>query len=375
MTQQEARQIVEHMEEGKNGERLNIAALSKILPWIGDAARPGEKVEAAGGGMGVEHVCDTLLKLVRFAHTASSSVASMFIIEDVQWMDYESLDLLMQFLDGTDKVQRIAIFLTFRTDADGGAAFEAVQEASLTSEEDAAPPSHNEKERRALVTQVWAKVRKFKFNSLQLALQPLPKNEASELAVRLLGGDLNEISANKLWEASKGDPFHIEMLSLWLLQQNQVRSEKSGQLSITSETSTFPKTSNDLIKARVASLSADAQRVLQLGSSGGEHFDAAYILAVHKALASAESKVAAELSTTHINDMLKTAAEHGIVVHREDKTIKDDALAKWTFKHDLVYRAVWLSVASTQRALIDKVAQTERTKLNKRLRAGGVAET
>ena len=82
----------------------------------------------------------------------------MFIMEDVQWMDYESLELLTLFLDGTDKVQRIAIFLTFRTDADGGAAFAAVQEAAMSSEEGAPPPSHNEKERREKVAEVWAKV-------------------------------------------------------------------------------------------------------------------------------------------------------------------------------------------------------------------------
>ena len=39
MTQQECRLVVERMEEGKSGERINIAALSKVLPWIGDAAR------------------------------------------------------------------------------------------------------------------------------------------------------------------------------------------------------------------------------------------------------------------------------------------------------------------------------------------------
>jgi len=371
MTQQEARLIVERMEEGKNGERINIAALSRILPWVGAAARPGETVEAAGGGTSVEHVCDTLLKIVRFAHTGSSVQASMFMIEDVQWMDYDSLELLTLFLDGTDKVQRICIFLTFRSDADGGAAFDAVQESAMSSEEGAPPPAHVEKERREKVTELWTKLRKFKFNSLQLSLQLLPKNETIELACKLLNGEVNDVSAGKVWDASKGDPFHVEMLCYWLQQENYVRSEKSGQLSITQDVATFPKTANELIKARVGSLPPDAQRVLQLGSSGGEHFDAAYVLALHKTLASAEHKVAAELSTTQINDYLKLASDKNLVIHREDKTIKDDALSKWSFRHDLVYRSVWLSVDAQRRTTIDKLAGVERTKLNKRLRSLG----
>ena len=38
MTQQEARTVIEKI-EGDKGERLNIAALAQILPWIGEAAR------------------------------------------------------------------------------------------------------------------------------------------------------------------------------------------------------------------------------------------------------------------------------------------------------------------------------------------------
>jgi class 3 adenylate cyclase len=393
MTPQESRAVIERIEGGK-GDRVNVAALAQVLPWIGDNARPGDAVIAAGGGIGPEQVAESILKVIRLTMDKSHESSSLIVIEDVQWMDSMSLELLTRLLDGTDKLQRLAFLLTFRKSSDSGGGmdkdelmFSAIEESMSTKVVEGAmkEPETLEKTpqlqstktlggdarealRQELVENVRGKLRKFKFNSAWIDLQPFDRRDADTLATQLIGAQPNEPSSVKLWDAAKGDPFHIQLLIEWIQKKQGVRMEKSGAATITLEKESFPPTVEALILSRVQELSAGDRLTLEIASSGGEMFDAAYVSAISKLLSSQDSKWIQPVTVDAALKSLHAAMDLDILVYFPDNT-RDESQHKWKFKHDLFYRTVWIHVDAGRRGIMDKTLSGERRKLNMRLKA------
>jgi len=369
MTAAEARVVIEQIESGR-GEKVNVMALAQALPWISD---PSDRGKSGAGPSTKENitpdrVADTFLQVIRLNFEKTSEKSALIVLEDVHWMDRESLEMLSRLIDGLEKLQKVALLLTFRSDTgDGGdAAFEAMEFVAYGDDPEA---KTKEGQRKELISQIKAKAKKLKFNSIWIELPALPKADATKFVAKLLGGEPNELSAQKLWDQAKGDPFYLELLSQWLMEKNMVRQEKGGTVSVACDPSAFPKNSDELIHMRCGQLSEDHRRILQLAASGGEVFDAVYISSVSKALATSDSRPGDAFSVDQVLVGLHAAADIELVTHITDSLLRDEAQHKWKFKHDLIYRAVWLQVLAPRRAALDRVAAADRKKLALRLKA------
>lgn len=368
MTSSESRTIIEMIEAGK-GEKINIMALALAMPWISESSEQKNKVQGTGkDSITPDRVADTFLQIIRLNFDRSNEKSALIVLEDVHWMDKESLEMLLRLIDGLEKLQKVAILMTFRADEPEKTVnvFEAMEFAAYGDDPEA---KTKESQRKELIGTLKSKAHKLKFNSLWIDLPPLPKPDATKFAEKLLGGELNELSAQKMWDQAKGDPFYLELLAQWLVEKSMIRQEKAGTIHVACDPSAFPKTSDELIQNRMSKLTEDQRRVLQLAASGGEVFDAVYVSSVSKALATAESRPGDALSTDAVMAGLNAASDIELVTFITDSVKRDEAQQRWKFKHDLIYRAIWLQILAPRRNMLDRIAATDRKKLALRLKS------
>ena len=327
---------------------------------------------------GTDQVADTVCKITKVnaaqKNGGISEVSTLIIIEDVQWMDGLSLEVLNNLVDQIEKLQNLALLLTFRDEESGANTKKKSgtdNDPDTDEEEDlGGVGSYSESERQHLITALKARAKRLKFNSLWIDLQCLPKQDAFVFCTKLLNGEPNELTFAKLYETTKGDPFFLELLINWLMEKNLIRTEKSGTITVALDVSQFPSSVAQLVQARYNLLPDDHKWILQLAASGGEYFDPIYISSASKAVAGADTKPNESLSVEKVIEGLHAADRIGLVTTINDfSVLLDEATRKWKFKHDLMYRAIFAMIPVTRLSLFEKVTLTDKKKLNLRLKS------
>ncbi|KQO05793.1 hypothetical protein ASF06_17220 [Agreia sp. Leaf244] len=205
-----------------------VASLSLLLPEL---APSDEQPPATAGG--VARLFDSVATLLG---TVSSRHPVVVIVEDVQWADPATLELL-RFLSRLDRHSRVLMLLTFRT-----------EDASARSALRAWLP---ELDRSRAVERI--------------ELTRLTRRQARVLVRQLSVDRRTSIDFALLYERSDGIPFFIEELLSW--QQ-------------THDADRLPDTLRDILLARYDAVGDETQQVLRLLASGGVGVEHELLLAV-----------------------------------------------------------------------------------------------
>lgn len=205
-----------------------VGSLSLLLPEL---AGPDERPPAAGDG--AARLFDSVATLLG---TVSRSNPVVMIVEDVQWADPATLELL-RFLARLDRHSRVLMLLTFRT-----------EDASARSALRAWLP---ELDRSRVVERI--------------ELTRLTRRQARVLVRQLSLERRTTVDFASLYERSDGIPFFIEELLSW--QQ-------------THDADRLPDTLRDILLARYDTVSDETQQVLRLLASGGIGVEHELLLAV-----------------------------------------------------------------------------------------------
>ena len=205
------------VDEIRRASGTAIDSLALLLPEL----TAGEERSAVAGG-GAARLFDSVAALLGMV---SRQTPVVMIVEDVQWADPATLELL-RFLARLDPRSRVLMLLTFRT-----------EDASARSALRAWLP---ELDRSRAVE--------------RLELTRLTRRQARVLVRQLSVDRRTSVDFALLYERSDGIPFFIEELLSW--QQ-------------THDADRLPDTLRDILLARYDTVGDDTQQVLRLLASGG----------------------------------------------------------------------------------------------------------
>jgi len=364
MSQDEIALAIAALETGR-ADKINVAALASVLPWI-DMGRPSGSAEDAT----VKAVAQTIFTIIRLAHAPHGRAvpprATMLILEECQYLDAASCSALMALLDGLASQRGVVLVLSFAVGNDGKVA------ALVELEDQGKASAAAEKARVELCEQLRdkAKAACAQAPSLALTLGPLVESAADLLAGKLLRREVEADTLEKLFESSKGDPLHVQLLIGWLREKHWFASDKQGPLRVKEPASAFPATAVALVKARLALLPPKAQTVLMVATSAGcGVFDGCYVLAACKTLEELDGTV---MDAKSVNGALHMVGDAGFIYKLGHR--KDPLLDRWTFAHEVVRQAVHALVDGARAAALNKRAEEAREDLWARLRAFDMEE-
>lgn len=247
------------------------AARLDLTSALLDVAVDAEQPAAAARFQAIERTARALVQ-------AAVEGGLVLVIEDVQWADQPSLQLLRHLCaDLADS--RVLVVATVR-DPDG-----AVDVASMMAELTGSPTVD------------------------VLRLRPLGLDDVAGY-LRNLGPDVHRSWSELVHRRSGGNPLFVRELTRVLGQEHRL-AEPAGPVPVPSEL-------RKLISYRMAGLSADCRRLLGLASAIGEEIDAGLL-----------GRVFGELSA------LSEALASGVLV--EDV----DAPTRLRFSHDIIRQAVY----------------------------------
>ncbi len=193
---------------------IPLAAAAGLLRTLSSAPRSGERLDAillgeTGASLGLETV-----RLFETAYRCLAELAPVaIVVDDLQWVDQETLSLLQYVLTAAEGARRPLLLL--------GAARPSGAATAWTSDLG-----------RLLDPQRFEEIR----------LGPLAREEAAEL-IADLAPDLAENEAQRIWRLAQGSPFWLQALT-------------SGDRRTTSPA--------ELLRSRLASLDSDAGRLFAL---------------------------------------------------------------------------------------------------------------
>ncbi|KAH9253131.1 hypothetical protein BASA81_008813 [Batrachochytrium salamandrivorans] len=270
-------------------DKLDLDALGQVLPWANNS---GNKTAASPA-----RVSELLLSIVRLSLITSLERAALIVLDDVQWFDKSSLQMLSLFLDGLAQLKSVGLLLTFTVGS----------EADLGTNIDA-------------IKQLRTKVGKFKNSALQITLPLLTKPEVKELAGKFIGAEPDDQGTDLLFATTKGDPSFLLFLVQYLEETKQVHN---GVLQSTIEVTSgkLPNTCKDMIHLLLGELLSEPQvKVLQLAAcAGGGMFDLEFVVAASQSA----------LTEKQALDAMLAAADVDLVYSVVD-TVADK---KWRFSH------------------------------------------
>jgi len=362
MSQDEIALAIAALETGR-ADKINVAALASVLPWI-DMGRPSS---SSSEDVSVKAVAQMMFTIIRLAHAPHGRAvpprATMLILEECQYLDAASCHALMAVLDGLASQRGVVLVLSFAVSDDGKVA------ALAELEDQGKAAAALEKARLELCEQLRDKA-KAQASSLVLTLSPLVESAADLLAGKLLRREVEADTLEKLFESSKGDPVHLQLLVGWLRDKRWFASDKQGPLRVKEPASAFPASPLALVKARVALLPPKAQTVLMVATNaGGGVFDGRFVLAACKTL---EELDGTAMDAKSVNAALHMVGDVGFI-HQLGRR-KDPALDRWTFAHEIVRQAVRAMLDGARAAALNKRAEEAREDLWARLRAFDVEE-
>ena len=209
------------------------AILARITPALGCH---GASADETGPSEGARRPSETaraqlLEALLGMLQRLSGSAPVLLIVEDLHWADSASVDTL-SFLLRSLRDERVALLLTFRSD---------------------------EVHRRHPLQQWLGEIERLDTVE-RLDLGPLQRAETNDLVAAIRGGDPPSELVDRIQDRSDGNPFFIEEL---LAQE----SDPTGPTGL-------PPSLRDILLARVASVSDDAQAILGVAAVAGRQFDA-----------------------------------------------------------------------------------------------------
>jgi DNA-binding CsgD family transcriptional regulator/tetratricopeptide (TPR) repeat protein len=244
-----------------------------------------------------EAVLDTLERVAR-------QVPLVLVIENLQWADSSSLDLL-SYLAQVIREGRILIVATVRSD--------------------------EIRDRDPLLTHL-AELERIDVVE-RLELGPLGRRDVWDLVERALGGGADDELVDALLERTDGNPFFVEQLL-----DARREAEAAGGSGAPEADPDDPTTLDlaprlrDVLLARVAGLSAPAREVLRAAAAAGRLVDDELLAAV------------VELPAREIREALREAVDRRILVAVDDPRTRDaegtDPPVAHAFRHELLREVV-----------------------------------
>ncbi len=259
------------------------ADLGRLAPELLEDPAPGsmpvQEGDPAAQARLFERVAGALDRLAR-------STPLVVAIEDVQWIDHSSRDVVDFIVRGL-RDQRILLVMTLRTDEG---------EANV--------------DLQAWVAEI-ARLPRVE----QVDLGPLPRHDVAALIATITGREPAAGLVDRLASRSNGNPFLVEELA------HAVEAGDGDQ-----DGSSLPAHLRGLLLARVAGLDEEAQAVLRAASAIGTRVDDALLAD------------ALELPGSRLASVLRSAVGRGLLVRTDDGT---EAGRGYAFRHALLREAVY----------------------------------
>ncbi len=235
-----------------------------------------------------------------FTRLASARPLVLFL-EDMQWSDASSIELLERLLPLVERVN-LAIVLAARTD-----------------DEPLAP----------LITAIQ---QKFPNQLLRMSLTRLPEVESGQMVRDLLGE--GEVPAELIAEVSNradGNPFYVEEIIRMLIDRGALKREGGAWVTESLGSISVPETLQGLIMARIDRLPDETKQVVQSASAIGRTFLYRVLLAM------------AENTESLDADLTQLQRRELILEHARDPEVA------FTFKHALTQEVAYDSLLARRR--------------------------
>jgi len=358
---------------GPEGQELNLDIIAEVLPWIKDLLNGH-----ATGGVGTKTTLSSHQRAQASSMTDMSSSAlvekigreimkvfsgfrgeltlnqilagegnngALLIIEDIQWMDLQSLQLLRYLLENLPSMDGVVFFLTMRTDR------RMVRAQSMN---DMMEIRGAEQLRDTLVDHIIELGKYGPKSVLTIPLHGLAKNDCSKLVARLLEAKDEEHGVahgvvNFVYEKTDGFPMYVVLLIEWIREHQLITINDKKVLDWTNpsvpETASFPNTLADTMIARFDRLDVQTRDLLKIASAMGNEFDAITLTTLAKIDLGKNNNT---LTEEKVLESLKHAQELNVLVVKKVKGIKESA-HKWRFKNDTMLQAIQ-SIIPSERA-------------------------
>ncbi len=262
--------------------------LGRLLPELAGANEP-RQVDAEDDRSAQARLFELVLGVF---DRVSRDSPTVLIVEDLQWADRSTLDLLA-FLVRSVRHAPLLFVLSARTD-------ELAPDQPIL-------PFLVELERDG---------------ALRLELPPLSRTEVRELVEASVGAAPASDALDALLTRTGGNPFFAEQLV-------------AASREIASGTATLPPALRDVLAARLASLPAPTRRVLRVAAAAGRRMDDALISA------------AAGLPAAEVADALREAVGRGLLVDAES-----EGIGGYAFKHALLQEVAYRELLPGERTSI-----------------------
>jgi DNA-binding CsgD family transcriptional regulator/tetratricopeptide (TPR) repeat protein len=257
------------------------ADLARLLPELDPEAA---STPAAAGDSGGSRLLELVFGVIQ---RLSAERPLMLVIEDLQWADRSTLDLVSLLVRGMRAMQ-VLLVLTFRSDE-----------------------IHRSHPLRPLIA-AWERVRSVR----RLELPRFTREEATRQLEAILGSPPPRSMIGPLYERSEGNAFLIE--EIFAAMQAGAPAEE------------LPITLRDVLLARAERLSDPAHRVLRIAAAGGSSVSDRLLAAV------------AGLDDASLDAALSEAIEHQLLT-------ADDADHGYRFRHALTRDAVYADTMPRER--------------------------
>jgi len=368
MTKEQLKRTCE--EQGNGEEELNLDVLGEVIPWIKDTLRSNNgglvamntgPARSAGSSsvsefdsVLIEKIGKEVIKIFmgfRGELTLNQILAgepsngALLIIEDVQWMDMPSFNLLRYLLENISLMQGVVFMLTTRTDAK---LFRTPSFNDFTQDGNAI---HHQ--RSLAIDVIMDLAKNGPKAALTILLHGLTKQDCNKLVARLLEAKDEDEGVTKdvlefVFEKTDGFPMYVVLLLEWIRDHQLITLNENGILDWSNpsvpQTAKFPNTLADTMLARFDRLDVQTRNLLKIASAMGGEFDVITLTT----LANIDLGKNNALSEEKVLDSLRNAQQIGVVSVMKAKGIKASA-HKWRFKHDTMLEAVQ-SIIPTERS-------------------------
>ena len=255
------------------------AALGPEAEHLGPALAVGGRVDELTGQTATLQAVRRVL-----AHLARRRPV-LLIVEDAHWADRSTRDLIA-FLAGAPSPTPVALIVTYRRD-----------------------DLHRGHPLRPLLAELARRP-----HVEHLGLEPLGRADASALLAAVLGAPVDPAMAEAIYRRAEGNPFFLEELA-------RAAAGASGEV---------PSIVSEVMTARVARLSPDAQEVLRAAAVGGRRV-------THDRLAAVVA-----LDEPTLAEALREAQAANLVTVEPERR-------RYEFRHALLHEAVYRDVLPGER--------------------------
>jgi DNA-binding CsgD family transcriptional regulator len=267
--------------------------LGRLLPELATAAVGSAPQDHEDDRLGQARLFELLLGV--FERAAGSSPA-VVVLEDVQWADRTTLDLLRFLVQGTAST-RILFVISARTEA-------------LSIDDEV----------RAFVAELE------RAGATRLELPPLDGAALRRFVDAALGGSSKRAHRDAIAARCGGNPFFAEQL----VAASRDGIDPQGGL---------PPALRDVVASRLATLSTSTRRVLRVAAAGGRRIDDLLIARV------------ADLPADEVADALREAVAGGLLVEADaDVASGGEGTGGYAFRHALLQEGAYRELLPGERA-------------------------